>query len=211
MAAKITRDLILESARNLFNEHGYFHVTFRDLAKECSISTGNITYYFPAKKDILLELFDLMIKEGTVLIPEGHMESPGPEHLVRFMQIQHRNALKYRFFFTDIVRILDEYPDIRKMYDRVIELRQKEFNIMAGSLIKSKYLSFPSDGPDPDTIAILYSMWNHFWISHSQVKKEELNEDLANRYMFGLLHIVRPLFSVKGKKLLDEMEKKLRT
>lgn len=52
----ITRDKIIETASRMFIERGYTNVCHRDIAEELDISPGNITYYFPGKEDLLLEL-----------------------------------------------------------------------------------------------------------------------------------------------------------
>lgn len=53
-----TRELILQTARRMFNEHGYRAVTMRALANELGIGVGNVTYYFACKHDIVDALMD---------------------------------------------------------------------------------------------------------------------------------------------------------
>lgn len=50
--------MILEAARRLFNERGYAHVTMRDIASECSISVGNLTYHFHRKRDVVSAIME---------------------------------------------------------------------------------------------------------------------------------------------------------
>jgi len=50
------RENILKVALKLFNENGIDGVTTRDIANKLKISLGNLTYYFPAKSDIVFSL-----------------------------------------------------------------------------------------------------------------------------------------------------------
>lgn len=50
---KDTRQKILDSARGLFNVHGYNGVSVQDIADAVGISKGNLTYYFSKKEEIM--------------------------------------------------------------------------------------------------------------------------------------------------------------
>ena len=47
------REDIITTATALFNKRGYHRVGMRDIAADLGISTGNLTYHFPQKKDLL--------------------------------------------------------------------------------------------------------------------------------------------------------------
>lgn len=51
-----TRQKILDSARKLFNIHGYNGVSLQDIADTVGISKGNLTYHFGKKEEIMEEL-----------------------------------------------------------------------------------------------------------------------------------------------------------
>lgn len=51
-----TRQKILDSARELFNVHGYNGVSLQDIAATVGISKGNLTYHFSKKEEIMEEL-----------------------------------------------------------------------------------------------------------------------------------------------------------
>lgn len=59
---------ILETTGRLFLEHGYEGTSIRLIAKELDISPGLISYYFPAKKDIAVELFSRQSKKFVELV-----------------------------------------------------------------------------------------------------------------------------------------------
>ena len=57
MTKNLREKIFLESVR-LWRENGYENVSMRDIAAACDIGTGNLTYYFPKKEDILMYYHD---------------------------------------------------------------------------------------------------------------------------------------------------------
>jgi AcrR family transcriptional regulator len=47
---------ILEEAKNTLVEEGFSALSFRNVAKRVGITVGNVTYYFPTKDDLMVEL-----------------------------------------------------------------------------------------------------------------------------------------------------------
>lgn len=54
------KDLIIESARKIFEKFGYSKASMDDIAKEAGLGKGTIYYYFESKEDIFLELLQQM-------------------------------------------------------------------------------------------------------------------------------------------------------
>src|SRR6476660_10588345 len=48
--------IILEEAKNTLVDEGFSKLSFRGVAKRAGITVGNVTYYFPTKDDLLVEL-----------------------------------------------------------------------------------------------------------------------------------------------------------
>jgi AcrR family transcriptional regulator len=48
--------IILEEAKNTLVDEGFSGLSFRSVAKRARITVGNVTYYFPTKDDLLVEL-----------------------------------------------------------------------------------------------------------------------------------------------------------
>jgi AcrR family transcriptional regulator len=48
--------LILEEAKNTLVLDGFSALSFRNVAKRAGITVGNVTYYFPSKDDLMVEL-----------------------------------------------------------------------------------------------------------------------------------------------------------
>jgi AcrR family transcriptional regulator len=48
--------IILEEGKNTLVDEGFSGLSFRNVAKRARITVGNVTYYFPTKDDLLVEL-----------------------------------------------------------------------------------------------------------------------------------------------------------
>jgi AcrR family transcriptional regulator len=69
----IRRDQIVEAAISVITERGLQNLSLSEIEKKAGMSRGQLTYYFPAKEDILLAVFDRMLQLTYERIgtPEG--------------------------------------------------------------------------------------------------------------------------------------------
>lgn len=57
------RNNIINTAKKIFNDKGYFNTTTAEIAKEAGLATGSLYAYFKDKKDIFLEVSELYIND----------------------------------------------------------------------------------------------------------------------------------------------------
>lgn len=50
------KEAICDAAAQLFNQKGYDQVSMREIAKHAGTTIGNLTYYFPKKEDIVIQI-----------------------------------------------------------------------------------------------------------------------------------------------------------
>ena len=63
-----TKEIIVQKAVEMFNEQGVEYVGVRELAKELGMKGGNITYYFPTKDDIVMEVSMRLGEENNKIL-----------------------------------------------------------------------------------------------------------------------------------------------
>lgn len=56
-----TRDLVLDTALRLFNEHGYLGVRVEDIAQQAGVSRATFYKHFAEREQILAELFERLL------------------------------------------------------------------------------------------------------------------------------------------------------
>lgn len=59
--ASIRREQIIEAAVAIIAEQGLQNLSLSEIEKKAGMSRGQLTYYFPAKEDILLAVFDRLL------------------------------------------------------------------------------------------------------------------------------------------------------
>lgn len=70
------KDKILEVALHLFNKRGVSEVGVREIAREIDISAGNLSYHFPKKEDIIVELLNRMSSKNNEIYSSYFAQSP---------------------------------------------------------------------------------------------------------------------------------------
>lgn len=60
--SELTRNEIIRIAANRFMNNGYTKTTVASMAQALNMSTGNMTFHFPAKEHMLAELVDMLCK-----------------------------------------------------------------------------------------------------------------------------------------------------
>jgi AcrR family transcriptional regulator len=65
--AEITRERILEAARELFAERGYAGTSIRDIAERLDMTKAALYYHFPGKQDVLAALVEPWLLEIDAL------------------------------------------------------------------------------------------------------------------------------------------------
>ncbi|MBQ3499133.1 MAG: TetR/AcrR family transcriptional regulator [Clostridia bacterium] len=73
--AELTRNEIIRVAANRFLNDGYTATTVASMEKALNMSTGNMTFYFPAKEHMLAELVDISGRYQHKLMEEEAKDS----------------------------------------------------------------------------------------------------------------------------------------
>ncbi|MEM9084729.1 MAG: TetR/AcrR family transcriptional regulator [Pseudomonadota bacterium] len=112
MAAKTsTKDRIVEAGRKLFNAKGYGETSLSQIAAEVGISQGNLTYHFPAKRELALRIqqdakSSAAAHKRTDLT--GSVAEDYIEHLLSGMDL----TWQYRFLFRDRAQFIADQMDV---------------------------------------------------------------------------------------------------
>ncbi len=178
--------MILEAACRLFNERGYAHVTMRDIAAECGISVGNLTYHFHRKRDVVSAIMEDSFIET---LPETsiHDFAGLRDQFDRMLETITRNA----FYFLD-----DEFTrDSRAHND---EIRKR---ILRGleTLVKEGLLSEEMDERTREGWLEILLMSHITWL-----RETVRGRDAPSREAFLDLHLLmlKPYPTDKGRQSL---------
>ena len=83
-----TKELILHTATNLFNQHGTAKISANAIAEAAGISSGNLYYHYKDKSHILREIYEQMIRLWEKPYSRAENRSLSIETFRRFIERQ---------------------------------------------------------------------------------------------------------------------------
>lgn len=186
-----TKDKIIETARELFNDQGTRHVTTNHIAKELGISPGNLYYHFRDKEDIIRDIFEQLTADGiekyqAVLqqYPPGTLESLEQT----FSMIQEFNW-RYRFFKRELTALIMNDPQLKERFHHV---NQMQLEIIKGSILQATEQGLLRR-LDPKALDLLTEeVWlvTLFWLNYLEIGGEVVNKTTLNRGNAMLRNII---------------------
>lgn len=173
----------------------------REIAEACGMRPGNLTYHFPQKKDIVTSLFLELQNASTEILhaPRG----AGISQMFAMTRANFVLMLEYRFFFVDLILILEETPGLMQRYQKLSALRRNHVLKTLRRLQKGGAM-LPMRPADRDAIFRTMSAYTNFWISDALLEDRAfrraaregrtLGDSMADRYARSLVLALSPWF-----------------
>ncbi|SOB77705.1 transcriptional regulator, TetR family [Marinobacter sp. LV10R510-11A] len=111
-----TRDKILLSSLELFNEQGERNVTTNHIAAHLAISPGNLYYHFRNKSDIIYEIFQEYEKLVDFYLDIPDNRPMTLDDMTFYLESVFDGLWSYRFFHRDLEYLLDRDQRLRGDY-----------------------------------------------------------------------------------------------
>lgn len=202
-----TRDKIIETAIQLFNEQGTKGVTTNHIAAAVGISPGNLYYHFRNKEDIIRAIFEQMDAYGLEqyqLVQDTFQPGTLETMEQTFAMIQAYNW-RYRFFKRELTSLIMNDPLLKERFlhthrTMLTVIRQSNDCSVASGTLK----------PMPEKEMALFSeeIWlvALFWLNYLEVGGEEVNDETLRRGIDLLRNMVRPHLTKKALAELAQRE-----
>ena len=177
-----TRDKIIDTAIQLFNERGTKTISTNHIAAEIGISPGNLYYHFRNKEDIIRAIFEQMDAYGVgqyqIILnnyPPGTIEALEQT----FIMIQEYNW-RYRFFKRELTALIMNDTLLKERFQATNRQMQDmiRFTIdggIANGNIKPMSAAYKEHFVDAIWLVAL------FWLNYLEVGGEEVNESTLRR------------------------------
>lgn len=124
-ARETTRERILRTTRDLFNENGYAGTTLSEIASALNIAEGNLWYHFRTKLDLAIALEHENRNEIRALVDAYPSGAPIQWDYVQAITHSMQTQWKYRFLLRDQLqfrsdgRVVRLDPDMVQHFDGV--------------------------------------------------------------------------------------------
>ena len=197
-----TRIKIVESSILLFNEKGLANVRLQDIAEYNNISPGNLTYHFKTKKDLMDYIIYYMIRK-LVEIEATQRESLKQMSLYNILRNNLVFLFNYRFFFRDILEIINLVPNAKSVFKDVNKLNEKFSIEYINISIKNGYMKKEAFDGQYKTFAK-----NNWAIVSSSLTTWEVLDDSKNKYRKIFDEIMGHFYPYLTKKGVDRYYKK---
>lgn len=188
-----TRNKIIQTSIELFNEHGERNVTTNHIAAHLGISPGNLYYHFRNKEDIILSIYEEYA--SNLLLDTFPRVSPDVKPLdaiIIYMDVVFQAMMKFRFFYNNLPVLLSKNPCLHDKYVEVQHVITERVSEMLLSLRNAKIVAFDDDEL-PEIVSLL-RLVNTFWLSfyQTQNKTAEVNDAVFYQGVLKILVIIRP-------------------
>lgn len=191
----MTKQKIIESTIDLFNQRGFANVRLQHIADQCGISVGNLAYHFNKKEVVVDHVHEIITEELQEVLS---IFGSGPSLLDIEIQLDgfYNFINKYPFYFIDILEVKRAFPQIherrRQYINRIIIQMKKrlEYNKDRGVVATESF-----DG-QYEMIANTIWMIITFWVSQKEIKGEDHDDlELFKASIWGQ---IIPLLTKKG-------------
>ncbi len=109
-----TRQKVLDTAAKLFRAKGYAATTMREIADRCGIRAASLYYHFPAKDEILAEVFDYGVRHVSDAVRsavEALPESASAFDKIRAAVLAHLESFfVYGDYTASNIRVFGQAP-----------------------------------------------------------------------------------------------------
>jgi AcrR family transcriptional regulator len=141
-----TRERILHTSLAMFNEEGEADTTTIDIANEMDISPGNLYYHFKGKDQIIGELYQ-QYEQAITHTLTAPIERPlsadkgSTEDNWYYLYVVLEEMYQYRFLYQNLDNILHRYPDIRRSFRRIVQLKRATMYAICNALLEQDVIA----------------------------------------------------------------------
>ncbi|MFA8449823.1 MAG: TetR/AcrR family transcriptional regulator [Bacteroidales bacterium] len=185
------RDLIIESARELFGRYGFKKTTMDDIAQHARKGKSSLYYYFKSKE----EVFEAVVEEEVVLLtkvlkrkinPADPAEKQLKDYVITRMKTIQKLTNMYAILRNDHMVDYDFIYHLREKYHKE-EIRAVEI-IMRKGIRRGRFRNIESHFGAVAFVTAMKGLERPLFEHKSTRSLQARAESLMNIMFFGLVH-----------------------
>jgi AcrR family transcriptional regulator len=187
-----TRERILATALQLFNESGTGPVSTNHIADALGISPGNLYYHFRNKEEIIRALFEQQYARWDVLyaLPDDRM--PTLADLQQLVRATFVTAWEYRFMYRELIALLRRDEQLQR---RWVDIRVRGFDgfrQLVELFVAAGVLRAPHDSAVVTRLAELCWLLGEFWLASVEVSGATVDAAQMEHGIALMLQVLDP-------------------
>jgi len=204
-----TRDRILQTSLQLFNEQGEPRITTNHIADELDISPGNLYYHFRSKDEIISLLFQQFERKMDAALQTPARRVPDMEDMWLYLHLVFESIWEYRFLYRDLDNILSRNKKLRTHFRRILERKINTAAAICKGLVEAGVMNATSEdiAALARNIAVVATYWLNFQsvrASASAAPDESSNLGLG---VYQVLALVAPSLNDEARRLLQQISR----
>ncbi|WP_309708228.1 TetR/AcrR family transcriptional regulator [Armatimonas sp.] len=193
---KATREHILEIALRLFNEQGCHATTTNHIAEAAGLSVGNLYYHFKNKEEIVRALYERLSADtqAAFVLPTDRL--PDLTDLERLMRVNFTILWEYRFFYREIMALLQRDPQLAAQYRALRERGFQNFTVLFQQFHASGIFR-PATTTEIDQLAEICWILSEFYLPFVEIGGEAPNPAHLDHGVVLLRQALTPYLETK--------------
>lgn len=155
---------ICEAAIRLFNEEGYGKVSLREIAKAAGTTIGNLTYHFPQKEALLLNIVESLHSEFLMEDKRNIHRAELLSALLDSFLLAERNQKENSFYYRNIPMLSQDSSEIKEKNDVFQVKLFAHYTFILNTLKKDGVLKSEMDDSAIQSVACAIITLNAVWM-----------------------------------------------
>ena len=206
-----TRDRILHTSLQLFNEHGEPRITTNHIADELDISPGNLYYHFRSKDDIIALLFQQFERRMEAALQTPERRVPNMEDMWLYLHLVFESIWEYRFLYRDLDNILSRNKKLRTHFRRILERKISTAAAICKGLVDAGVMNATSEdiAALARNIAVIATYWLNFQSVRASASASTAPDDSDNLGLgvYQVLSLVAPFLNGEARLLFQQISR----
>lgn len=205
MTRRNTRELVLLTSLNLFNEFGESNVSTNLIAIEADISPGNLYYHFRSKDEITLELFKRYLLSVQPLLDISPQDSLEADDLWLRLHLIFEAMGQFRFLFRDLADLHARIKNLRPAFHALLERQRRALRALLSGLQNNDVLQISDH--DSAILADNMLLLMTYWIPYAEVRGDPGLTDgkVLSEAVSRVLHLLLPYLREPEASLVETL------
>jgi AcrR family transcriptional regulator len=186
-----TKDRILITALDLFNENGTVKITTNHIADAMGISPGNLYYHYRNKEEIIRTLWEIMVHR--IKVPFS--DTTGLDHareIIHFLYDFFGIMYDYRFFWLEIAVLIEKDALLKELYTTRSRLLMDRYKRTVRRSRDNGF--FRPSLTEEDLDQLIENTWflSQYWALHTLIHEGLLNRDNLRKGAMRIITTFKP-------------------